>query len=122
MHYYRMAQTQTITETRGSLERARSTIKNMKLEGQRVTRLATHGVLMAAGGAVSGFLRVNLPVVPGTDDVATDVVLGSGLMLAATLDLGGSMSDEMLAIGGGMVAASTADYVEKQFRKTGKKK
>lgn len=111
-----MAQTVTsITEARGKLERARAQIRNLKSEGQRVTRLATHSTLMAAGGAGAGFLRVKMPKVPGTD-IPTDLALGTSLVLAATLDLGGDMSDELLAIGGGMLAASAADFTEKQLR------
>lgn len=70
---------------------------------------------MAAGGAGAGFLRVKLPNIPGTK-VPSDVAIGTGLVLAATLDLAGEASDELLAFGGGMLAAGTADYVEKQLR------
>lgn len=109
-------QVATLTEARTKLDRARAQLKNLKAEGQRVTRLATHSTLMAAGGAGAGFLRVKFPKIPGTD-IPSDVAVGTGLILAATLDLGGDMSDEMLAIGGGMLAAGAADYTEKQLRK-----
>lgn len=110
-----MAQTATLSETRGKLERARGTIKNLKEEGRRVTRLATHSTLMAAGGVGAGVLRVKFPKIPGTD-LPSDAALGTVMVLAATFDMAGDMSDELLAIGGGMLAASAADYTEKQLR------
>lgn len=113
-----MANVTTLTEARDKLDRARAQIRNMKQEGQRVVKLATHSTLMAAGGVGAGVLRVKLPKVPGTD-IPSDVAFGTALVVAATLDLGGDMSDEMLAFGGGMLAASAADYTEKQLRARG---
>lgn len=110
-----MTRTASIVETRGQLDRARAKIRTMKNEGQRVTRLATHSMLMTGGGALAGVLRVKYPKITGTE-IPSDAALGSAMVLAATLDLAGDMSDELLAIGGGMLAASAASFTEKQLR------
>ena len=110
---------ESITETRGKLERARAQIRNLKAEGARVTRLATHSTLMAAGGAGAAFLNVKMPHVPGTD-ISSAAAAGTALTLAAALDLAGDMGDELLAIGGGMLAKASGDYVEAELRKAKK--
>ena len=113
-----MANTQamTVSEARNTVSRLRTQLKNMKEEGKRVTRLATHSTLMAAGGAGAAVLKVKMPKLPVLD-LPSDVSIGTALTLAAAFDLAGDMSDELSAIGGGMLAKATGDYVEKELLK-----
>lgn len=106
----------TLSETRGRLERARAQVRSMKAEGARVTRLATHTTLASGGGAVAGYLKVKRPTVriAGTQ-VNTAVGLGLVATLAASLDFAGDYSDELQAIGSGMLAKAAGDAVERNL-------
>lgn len=105
----------SISEYKGALERARAQIRNYKEHGQRMTVLGSHTLLTASGGAISGVLRVKKPTI--ADKVPTDLLVGSAFCTAAMLDLGGDYSDELNAIGSGMIAAYTAREVEEALRR-----
>lgn len=96
---------EALTRARGSLARLRAQSAAMTA---RVTRLGG----MVAGGALSGFLNVKMPFVPGTR-VDSGKAVGGALALVA---VSGWISDEttnelLLGAAGGILAAEACDTV-----------
>ena len=103
-----------VSDLRQAVERYRNQLKAVKIEGQRMAVLGTHAVLTAGGGAIVGVLRVHAPKIGGKID--TPLLVGSALCTAALLDIGGDYSDEMNALGAGMLAAVAATETEAMLR------
>jgi hypothetical protein len=108
-------ETMSLTRTREALDRAKSQLRNLRVHGQRMTVLGTHSLLTVGGGAISGVLSVKMPKVAGRVD--TDLLVGSAMCTAAMLDLAGDHSDELNAIGSGLLAAAAAREVGEALRK-----
>lgn len=95
---------ESLTETRAKLDRARSTIRTLRDRGQKAAQMTTMAAMTAAGGASAAVLDRHLPRVAGLD---SKMVFGAGLTLVGLTDLAGQWSDEILSLGGGMLAVST---------------
>lgn len=95
-----------------SLERAKATLKSLREEGQRVAKLGVHAGLTVVGGVGAGVLAVKMPKVPGTD-IDSDLALGGLLCAVALADVAGDWSDELNAMGAGMLAAGVARETQK---------
>jgi len=92
------------------LDSARGTIARMREQSKATVQRAQRLMGMAAGGALSGFLGVRMPFVPGTT-VDSGKAVGAGLALVA---LSGWIRDEatnefVLGVSGGILAAEACD-------------
>lgn len=96
--------TMTASEAREKLERARSTIRRVNQRVERKAQLTVHAAMTAAGGAGAAVLDRHMPTVAGLD---SKMVLGSALALAGVSEIAGQWSDEIMALGSGMLAVST---------------
>jgi hypothetical protein len=86
-------------------ESMRASLRRVREDSRQAAKLAVHGVLTSAGGAVSGYMSTQsaLVVVPGTN-VPSDAALGSALMLGCALDMFDSASDNVASFAGGLLA------------------
>lgn len=98
------------------LMRAKSTIKNIREQGREVTRRTTSVVMAAGGGAVSGVLAAKAPTIPNTR-IPTDFALGGALVVVAMADGGGEYSDQLLALGSGMISAGVARETQRALNR-----
>ncbi len=115
-----MAQTITsLSDAKEALQRVNAQLRNLRERGtkeiQRVTILGTHAGLTLVGGAASGVLQAKKPLIGGK--YPTDAVIGSAMCTTALLGLAGEYSDELNAMGAGMVAAYLSREVEQVVRK-----
>jgi hypothetical protein len=96
------------TEVMAENNRLRNRLAKAKEQTEEATR---KGVLIAAGtagGFLSGYLSVKMPVVPGTmfpTDAAGAIVAGA----LALFDAGGKFNDALLAGSIGMAAAAAKE-------------
>lgn len=95
---------ESLTETRAKLERAKSTIRNLRERGARTAQLTTHAAMSAAGGASAAVLDRHMPTVGGLD---SKMVAGVAITLVGITEMAGEWSDEILAMGSGMLAVTS---------------
>jgi len=105
----------SITSVREQRDRLKGQLARVREQAKKTAKLGTQGVLMAAGGAGAGALRAKLPNIPGTS-IPTDMAVGVALTTLAAFDAFDGVNEEVLAIGGGMLAVATARIVEDALR------
>lgn len=98
------------TEAIEKADRLQGTLARMRRRSKETVLRAQRLAGMAAGGAVSGYLSVKLPTIPGTN-TDTGKVLGGGLALLA---MSGFIDDEavnefVLGVSGGILAMEAGD-------------
>ncbi len=115
-----MAEAAQITKTEAveKLQRAQASLKRLREEGKRVAKQGTNVIMTAAGGAAAGILSVQMPKVPNTN-VDTDLALGSVLVALGVADIAGEFSEQVTALGSGMLAAATARETRKIMAQRG---
>lgn len=97
-----------------ALENARGTIKRAKAETRAITSRAVNSALTVGAGYAVGTARNALGVgedkkllIPGTE-IEADLALGVALSLAGVVGLADDYSEELVALGSGMLAANLA--------------
>lgn len=86
-------------------ESMRASLRRVREETKTAARLATGGVLAAAGGGAAGYMSVqaNLQTVPGTE-IPLAPAIGAGLLLGCALDMFDGANDNVASFAGGMLA------------------
>ena len=108
-----------VGELKDQLDRARTSMKNLREQGAQVTQRAVTSGITVGGGALVGFARGKWG--EGPDRKVTllgteiDAPLAIGLVLqgVALADMAGDYSDELNALGAGMLAVVVAHETEK---------
>lgn len=96
------------TDLQAKLERARSIAKAARVQGARVMQQSVQSAMIVAGGGLAGVLDAKMPTL-GSTGVKTSLALGGALVAAALFELAGEYSDEMAALGAGMLAVDAAE-------------
>jgi len=113
----------TKTELAEKYSRAASALKRVREETKKGTARFVDSTLTVAGGAAVGAIRGfsdEPPTLPGTE-IPLDAALGMVLTAAGIVGAGGDEAARaMTSLGGGMLAVSTAKYVEEVVRSRGK--
>lgn len=94
------------------LENANIKLRNRLQEGARIG--ASSLITIMGGGLISGFIQKKQPTI-GDSTVQTNVAVGVTLVIGALSGVAGEYSDEIAALGSGILAAAVSREAEAYF-------
>lgn len=98
--------------TRASVDRLKTRLASMREEAKHATKVGVTSLVVVGGGAAAGLISAKMPFLPGTN-VPTAAAVGTALVAAAMTGILEDQSDNVAAIGSGMLAAMAARETEK---------
>lgn len=107
-----MASETKLEQVKTQLQRAKHALANVREQAEHAVSLGTTALLTSAGGAGAAVLDVKMPKIPGTE-VDSKLAVGSAFCAMALFDMGGEYSEQLNAIGSGMLAVSAYDAAKK---------
>lgn len=101
--------------TKASVDRLKSRLASMREDAKHATRVGVGSLVVVGGGAAAGVITAKMPFLPGTQ-VPTAAAVGSALVAAAMTGMLDDQSDNLAALGAGMLAAIAARETEKMLK------
>jgi hypothetical protein len=102
---------ESVTELRDRLDRARSSLKRAREEGEAIMGRAVAGFAITGGAATAGLLSgLGFDKVPGTE-IDADLAIGTLIGAAGVAGVAGKHSEFAVSFGAGMAAPSVKSVV-----------
>jgi hypothetical protein len=96
-------------------ERLRGQLVGIRAAAKNVGRIGTTSMLVSGGGILGGYLYARHPIIPNTT-FPSAAAIGSGLVVGGLSGIfGNEYSDQIAAVGSGLLAVVFAKEAEKYF-------
>jgi hypothetical protein len=101
-----------IEKIKDQLARAKNALANIKEHTEHASALGMSAIMTAAGGSAAAVLDVKMATIPGTE-IDSKLAVGSTLCALALFDVAGDYSEQLNALGAGMLAVSAHEATKK---------